>query len=530
MPTKSPKHNDFRIEETISLATSSPRNRNSKKSSIRRYTLYQLMFVSIVVFVLVQVLALVLVNNYSISLYTKDEPESLNDHANNVLPRRLNLSEADYAFLRRESIIKGYHSGSDNTFFGFVMGEISQRILSRKVAQSNVLIVSENAPLIKNKMASRIIQGLSDDEIEDLKTQIGHSVGGCFLLNAINQGHEVHTISVEGLEESSNKEKKCKIIDEWWSGVSDTRPDWILLAVFDPGIGNEDILCSPISTFLRESTVTYVIFGVHIKFDGSSGGFDTLKTLLRLKYKVQILSMSDWTEQDNWDPNTLITLENVDSFCQRMLELFLSSKSGKVFRAYFFATQGLDLAIPSRLEYLQTNAYDLNPYNNAINDFPIKQCPKNKFVKTIDFRKDLNLNPSRQGTINDLVLYNNSGKLISVDHQSVWFSSDTADQSEAACIKIRGTMQCNDEIDVHNKKCTFNDAACTTRIFPQNLPKADSSTSSIQPSNLLVIMIDPISMAHFNRTLPKTRELIHSLNFTTYHKYTVVGDNSGKIY
>ena len=56
---------------------------------------------------------------------------------------------------------------------------ISKNIIE-KGSTLKCLVVSKQAPLIENKMASRIVQGLSDDEMEDLKTQIGHSVGGYF--------------------------------------------------------------------------------------------------------------------------------------------------------------------------------------------------------------------------------------------------------------------------------------------------------------------------------------------------------------
>ena len=45
--------------------------------------------------------------------------------------------------------------------------------------------------------------------------------------------------------------------------------------------------------------------------------------------------------------------------------------------------------------------------------------------------------------------------------------------------------------------------------------------------NVLSILIDPISRDQFQRSLPNTKALLDLFNFTSFSKYTAVGDNSG---
>ena len=58
-------------------------------------------------------------------------------------------------------------------------------------------------------------------------------------------------------------------------------------------------------------------------------------------------------------------------------------------------------------------------------------------------------------------------------------------------------------------------------------PVAPRGGGEAPPPNLLMIMIDPISRPLFDQLLPRTGALLRELNFTSFSRYTVVGDNSG---
>ena len=77
-----------------------------------------------------------------------------------------------------------------------------------------------------------------------------------------------------------------------------------------------------------------------------------------------------------------------------------------------------------------------------------------------------------------------------------------------------------------------NKVSCTNRILPQ---ESSPNTIDIRNSferrktrhNVLSIMIDPISRFQFLRSLPMTKLLLENLGFTSFGRYTAVGDNSG---
>lgn len=91
----------------------------------------------------------------------------------------------------------------------------------------------------------------------------------------------------------------------------------------------------------------------------------------------------------------------------------------------------------------------------------------------------------------------------------LWMNGDSLSQSEAVCIKDRGGQ-----------------SKCSTRISEQNLSKNNSSGNTMQP-NVLLILLDPISRSHFDRSMPKTTAVLEEFNFVRFEKYTAVGPNSG---
>lgn len=83
-------------------------------------------------------------------------------------------------------------------------------------------------------------------------------------------------------------------------------------------------------------------------------------------------------------------------------------------------------------------------------------------------------------------------------------------QSEAVCMKHRNGL-----------------SKCNTRISENEFSKDNSlSKDNVRP-NVLLILLDPISRPHFDRSMQKTTATLAKLNFIKFEKYTAVGPNSG---
>ena len=315
------------------------------------------------------------------------------------------------------------------------MEDFARRVLSRRIASSNVLAFSADAEraaaiIARGRGEGRLgigegydaghdgdgSDGYGDGDSDGLEAD--RSVGAEFLRRASRQGHRVHGVG---------NSKDARTLDEWWSsfptpgdgkgaevGEGERRPDWILLAVIDPPPGEEDAALSPgsASTFLSEATLTYVVLGVRARLrpkvtagmgnDGGggpeeeeleieAGGLESVRTLLRYKYKVQVLSASHYhvpdpeTGEGAWGPNRLLREGDAADFFRWGAEgarRGARSNRSSTFRAYLFATQGLDLAIPSpRLYVNETRAVDVSG-----DGVPYVECPRRHERANIEFR------------------------------------------------------------------------------------------------------------------------------------------------
>jgi Protein of unknown function (DUF229) len=90
---------------------------------------------------------------------------------------------------------------------------------------------------------------------------------------------------------------------------------------------------------------------------------------------------------------------------------------------------------------------------------------------------------------------------------------NTPSMSEAACVRKRMTGE---------SKCTTRILKTSRRSMPQNV-----IVSNRHKPNILLILLDPISRAHFDRVMPHSKEALQLLNFTSFTNYTAVGPNSG---
>jgi hypothetical protein len=435
--------------------------------------------------------------------------------------------------------------------YGFVMKEFAQRVLSRQIAQSHVIVM---APL----------EGVSNS-----------SVGVNLLRRAREENHTTHAIHVDG-------ETGKQSLDTWWSTTSkQSRPNWILLAVLDLESGREDEAFSSqvaASKFLTSGpAITYMVMGVTASTGGAAfaspefsytfGGKETVKALLTHNYKVQLLSATDfWYATSPFSaggpvfrPNDLIDESNVDAFfrwgatCAAFSEALVKDeteyKGSSRFKAYLFATQGLDLAIPSRRKFLTNGQFSSKPFHfvgdvdiarsEMIKSVPFKTCQGHNRV-AVRFRSPKD-SPAKALPPFDAVSIFCDGRDVSSDinrkeaNITTWMNTDDSSKAESFCIKINCDGFSNKNATVSKRKIERDtlpeQVACATRILSSQTsptaPEKTAPTAEKDKPNLLVVMIDPISRSQFDFMLPRTRALLDELGFTRFGNYTTVGDNSG---
>lgn len=213
------------------------------------------------------------------------------------------------------------------------------------------------------------------------------------------------------------------------------------------------------------------------------------------------------------------------------------------FHALIFATQGLDLAIPARSSYVDVRNHrvckddngnrkkkcdpKLNPraHNNTI----FLECPKRHNSITVKFahgggyiyrRTDRVKRHTTLEKANDILVNLNDKWLVESDVETgeieVWKGHQDASKAEALCIKT-------------DKSSLTPSVACTTRIVPSRgkvLHDAEHK-QLMEKSNLLIVMIDPLSRQQMRRSLSSTWSLMELMGFVDFPHYTAVGNNSG---
>ena len=129
------------------------------------------------------------------------------------------------------------------------------------------------------------------------------------------------------------------------------------------------------------------------------------------------------------------------------------------------------------------------------------------------------------------------------EKMDLWYSGTTLETSEAVCLRVvcgtsrqaackarilRKSSNGNRTSPVNNTTYAIEhrrwaDPANTTS---SESPSANQSNQQQQP-NLLLLRLDHISLARFERSLVKTNRLLRMLNFTSFSQFTAVETDSG---
>jgi hypothetical protein len=130
-------------------------------------------------------------------------------------------------------------------------------------------------------------------------------------------------------------------------------------------------------------------------------------------------------------------------------------------------------------------------------------APTSNFGYIDDCEKaSLQVNVSKNRTISV-----SQDKLNKNTHEDLtfWMNGNSLSQSEAVCIKHRNGMN-----------------RCNTRISAKDISKKNSSGHASRP-NVLLILLDPMSRSHFDRSMPKSTTTLVELDFVGFERYTAVG-------
>ena len=91
---------------------------------------------------------------------------------------------------------------------------------------------------------------------------------------------------------------------------------------------------------------------------------------------------------------------------------------------------------------------------------------------------------------------------------TIWYNTEkNISSAEVACVRMADKSR------------------CTTRVLPE--PGIAKDLVHKRRPNVLVVLMDPMSRAHFDRSMPKTRQKLSQLGFLSFPNYTAVGSNSG---
>ena len=383
-----------------------------------------------------------------------------------------------------------------------VMRDLCDRVLARSIASSSVMVISTAASPSAAIIARR-------------------------------EGHHLHVLRPEDP------------IDVYWERSNRSIASWVLLMVIDAG-GREAKVLSNAREFLAGSTVTYLVLSFNPTAAAAAGSnlSAAVDQMLTLKYKVQVLAATHYIPP--FAPNTLIHEGNLANFTSMVRERHASF--------LLFLTQGLDLAIPSVGEYLNTS-FALGCTGKASvgsecdGSLPLpavaRKCPSSTTLDIL-WAEDVKRNfkgSFADWSVPDTVRLLCDGRVLDIRNpkqrpkgrdawrlKRIWFSHTKPSLAEGVCAEVR----CGGADGPVSSKCTtrvLRTAPVPTRTrrkktTTKTQEKRSQSGITHRP-NFLVLLLDPLSRSQFRRLMPETSRFLEEHQFLNFKNYGVVGANSG---
>ena len=447
-----------------------------------------------------------------------NDNSSRSNHINNI--------QNDYS--------KKLHRNQRTIMHGRVMKELCKRVLSRDIAQSNVLIVSPDVKKTTMLYPNNNHPLSQDDRYQAFETHNGPSK--VVLSTSLEENHHTYIVP------------PSKLLNDWWQediASFSEKANWFLLSYFIPGNAHDNDIDTilhqnNVGRLLNDATLTYIVFEVKAQYVSNGtleySGLHAIQTLLDANYKVQLLASSHFDEKAIYRPNHLFKTQiDAQKFLLSGVEVASQHDSGECegkqqldangeecegqFHSLLFATQGLDLAIPSRLSYLTLENLDLCANESsgrcdskldarALGQSVFLSCPSHHKNAFIEFDES-----SPYG-----VRLSINGNIVTKDERNekvdLWLGHKDSNQAEVACMRGKLVGHDSDTID--------SPVSCTTRILKE--PNDNLSSPSKPQMNLLSILIDPISRSQFKRSLPNTLAILGKFVSTERFKCVVKND------
>ena len=456
------------------------------------------------------------------------------------------------------SRIPAYFKGSNNSLFGYVMRDLSNRFLHPSSPQqkrqrlnrwysspSNVLVVCPRANEFLSEVRDKNVTTITSKK--KLVKSFGYRIGESFLVESTFYGH--NTIGVDS---------NTGIMDYHSTNITD-----IMLAIFDPGQGQEDsVISSHLKEYIQTGTLQFAIFRISSAFSSEDlinesdnvemRGIDTSKTFLDAGYKLQVLSSSHAPINglNPYGPNTLLkSADEIKGFLrfgaslvrstsdihstERRLNNSKMADTPAIFHSILFATRGLDLAIPSRKAFLNVTKYGSDFVLNIKKDgIPYQNCSapevawplSEKVSTTLRFRgDDLDLKNDKFHGKGDEVVMSCFEREISMDDVlrgriddrddtifvELWHSHKNISLSEAACLKCTKS-------EVNDATKNTVEHACTNRILEIGRPELSNQTwNRTRRPNLLAIELKGVNREMMDSSLH------HFKWFLKYQKFSL---------
>ena len=214
------------------------------------------------------------------------------------------------------------------------------------------------------------------------------------------------------------------------------------LAFFDPRkmMLQDGLITTYVSTLVEnqhQASVDYIIFRIQVS-KKSIHGQQAALSLLQAGYHLQILSASHSLSLEGsleYGPNTpLRRAYDVQAYFQYGKQVTIETH--QVYQAYLFATQRLDMAIPSAQQHMNLTNFDttdivLNVDGDAI---PYRKCPRS--TATVWWETDphgTNRTSGNNGTSSMAAWGLGTHCLVGTVPKRLWFSGTSLNTSDLVC-------------------------------------------------------------------------------------------------
>lgn len=465
-----------------------------------------------------------------------DMDDDNNEKSTGCLPKSSGLPRLlrERAYTR----VPGYIRGCDNvSFYGYVMRDFAGRFLStvhttraaRPLLPLNVLVASSPWSMSRcEKFTQSWVSNVTMPK-EDMIREIGYDIGGSFFIEATLAGHRVtfldgnNDIVTDHFDpaEATDRQRRTTVNDET-----------IFLAVFDPEFGDEDDSVQRAFHYIRSGSIEYAVVRIASATQADNKNIDlyglrACGTFLDEGYRLQVLSSSHVSREghNDYGPNTLLkNTRQIENFLRSGAQLASEAKEGReagaadaTFQSFLFATRGLELAIPSRKEFLNLTGFGDDDVIDVKGKarIPYLKCPTSEASIKFTDKSTNGLEISCFGT--KIPFLRVEEQMEEID---IWHGHPSIGSSEAACVRCKRTSGRNRIQEL----TPVDHVACTTRVLKEMASPVKIIQSKYQldnniKPNLVMLELKGINQHMLSSSLPAFQNISESTDLIFFPNY-----------